>query len=50
MGQIYGTVLLSQEPLCLDDVVDHLDVSEGNGQLKLTNVGAFGDRSASLQQ
>ena len=42
MGQIYCTVLLSQDPLCLDDVVDRLDVSKATVSLNLRTLEHLG--------
>ena len=30
IGQLYGAMLLSDQPLCLDDLVEQLDISKAN--------------------
>lgn len=42
MGQIYGALLLSSKPLCLDDLVEELDISKASASVNirgLENVG-----------
>jgi len=35
MGQMYGAMLMSDRPLCLDDMVEQLDISKANASMNM---------------
>lgn len=41
-GQIYGALLLSSRPLCLDDMVDLLDISKANASMTMRTLENMG--------
>jgi DNA-binding transcriptional regulator GbsR (MarR family) len=42
MGQLYGALLLSDQPLCLDDLVERLDISKANVSMNLRSIENLG--------
>jgi DNA-binding transcriptional regulator GbsR (MarR family) len=42
MGQIYGALLLSDRPLCLDDLVERLDISKANASMNMHSLDTLG--------
>ncbi|MDZ4766038.1 MAG: ArsR family transcriptional regulator [Chloroflexota bacterium] len=42
MGQLYGALLLSQRPLCLDDLVETLDISKANASMNIRTLENMG--------
>jgi HTH-type transcriptional regulator, glycine betaine synthesis regulator len=42
MGQLYGALLLSDKPLCLDDMVDRLDISKANASMNMRTLENMG--------
>lgn len=42
MGQIYGAMLLSSRPLCLDDLVESLDISKANASINMRTLENMG--------
>ncbi len=42
MGQLYGTLLLSDEPLCLDDMMDRLGISKANVSMNMRTLEHMG--------
>ena len=42
MGQIYGALLLSDKPLCLDDLVERLDISKANVSMNMRSLENLG--------
>jgi DNA-binding transcriptional regulator GbsR (MarR family) len=41
-GQIYGALLLSSKPLCLDDMVELLDISKANASMTMRTLENMG--------
>jgi DNA-binding transcriptional regulator GbsR (MarR family) len=42
MGQIYGALLLSSKPMCLDDLVENLDISKANASMNMRTLENMG--------
>lgn len=42
MGQIFGALLLSARPLCLDDLVEQLDISKANASMNMRTLENMG--------
>lgn len=42
MGQLYATLLLSDEPLCLDDMMDRLEISKANVSMNMRTLEHMG--------
>ena len=42
MGQLYGALLLTDRPLCLDDFVERLDISKANASINMRTLENFG--------
>ena len=42
MGQIYAAMLLSDRPLCLDDLVERLDISKANASMNMHTLENMG--------
>jgi HTH-type transcriptional regulator, glycine betaine synthesis regulator len=42
MGQLYGTLLLSDEPLCLDDMMERLGISKANVSMNMRSLELMG--------
>lgn len=42
MGQLYGALLLSERPLCLDDMVELLDISKANASMNMRTLENMG--------
>jgi DNA-binding transcriptional regulator GbsR (MarR family) len=42
VGQIFGALLLSDQPLCLDDLVEHLDISKANASMNIRTLENLG--------
>ncbi len=42
VGQLYGALLLSDEPLCLDDLVQQLDISKANASMNMRTLENMG--------
>jgi len=42
MGQMYGAMLLSDRPLCLDDMVERLDISKANASMNMRTLENMG--------
>jgi DNA-binding transcriptional regulator GbsR (MarR family) len=42
MGQLYGALLLSDRPLCLDDFVELLDISKANASINMRTLENLG--------
>lgn len=42
VGQLYALLFLSQEPLCLDDMVERLKISKGNASLNIGKLESLG--------
>lgn len=42
MGQMYGAMLLSDRPLCLDDLVERLDMSKANASMNMRTLENMG--------
>jgi len=42
MGQLYGALLLSSRPLCLDDMVERLDISKANVSMNMRTLENMG--------
>lgn len=42
MGQLYGAMLLSDRPLCLDDLVERLDISKANASMNIRTLENMG--------
>lgn len=42
MGQLYGTLLLSDEPLCLDDMMDRLGISKASVSMNMRSLEHMG--------
>ena len=42
IGQIYGALLLSDRPLCLDDLVERLDISKANASMNMHSLDTLG--------
>ncbi len=42
MGQLYGALLLSDKPLCLDDLVERLDISKANASMNMRTLENMG--------
>lgn len=42
MGQIYAAMLLSDRPLCLDDLVERLDISKANASMNMRTLENMG--------
>jgi len=42
MGQLYGALLLSDRPLCLDDMVERLDISKANASMNMRTLENLG--------
>jgi len=48
MGQMYGAMLMSDRPLCLDDMVEQLDISKANAQHEYAHARKYGHGAAGL--
>lgn len=42
MGQLYAAMLLSDKPLCLDDLVERLDISKANASMNMRTLENLG--------
>jgi HTH-type transcriptional regulator, glycine betaine synthesis regulator len=42
IGQLYGALLLSDHPLCLDDMVEQLDISKANASMNMRTLENMG--------
>ncbi len=42
MGQMYGAMLMSDRPLCLDDLVERLDISKANASMNMHTLESMG--------
>lgn len=42
MGQLYGAMLLSDKPVCLDDLVQRLDISKANVSINIRTLETMG--------
>lgn len=42
MGQMYGAMLMSDRPLCLDDLVERLDISKANASMNMHTLESLG--------
>jgi DNA-binding transcriptional regulator GbsR (MarR family) len=42
IGQLYGTMLLSDKPLCLDDLVERLDISKASASMNMRTLENLG--------
>jgi DNA-binding transcriptional regulator GbsR (MarR family) len=42
VGQLYGAMLLSDQPLCLDDLVEQLDISKANASMNMRTLENMG--------
>ena len=42
IGQLYGAMLLSDKPLCLDDLVEQLDISKANASMNMRTLENMG--------
>jgi len=42
MGQMYAAMLLSDRPLCLDDLVERLDISKANASINMHTLETMG--------
>jgi DNA-binding transcriptional regulator GbsR (MarR family) len=42
IGQLYGALLLSDQPLCLDDLVEQLDISKANASMNMRTLENMG--------
>ncbi|MDX2137851.1 MAG: ArsR family transcriptional regulator [Chloroflexota bacterium] len=42
VGQLYGALLLSDQPLCLDDLVEQLDISKANASMNMRTLENMG--------
>ncbi len=42
MGQMYAAMLLSDKPLCLDDLVERLDISKANASMNMRTLENLG--------
>lgn len=42
MGQLYGALLLSSEPLCLDDLMDRLEISKASVSMNMRTLEHMG--------
>jgi DNA-binding transcriptional regulator GbsR (MarR family) len=42
MGQLYGAMLLSDKPLCLDDLVERLGISKANASMNMRTLENMG--------
>lgn len=42
IGQLYGALLLSDHPLCLDDLVEQLDISKANASMNMRTLENMG--------
>ncbi len=42
MGQLYGTVMLSDEPLCLDDMMERLQISKASVSMNMRSLENMG--------
>lgn len=42
MGQLYGAMLMSDKPLCLDDLVERLDISKANASMNMRTLENMG--------
>jgi DNA-binding transcriptional regulator GbsR (MarR family) len=42
MGQMYGAMLMSDRPLCLDDMVEQLDISKANASMNMHTLESMG--------
>lgn len=42
MGQLYGAMLLSDKPLCLDDMVERLDISKASASMNMRTLENMG--------
>ncbi|NDJ62550.1 MAG: hypothetical protein GYB67_15585 [Chloroflexi bacterium] len=42
MGQLYGAILLSPKPLCLDDLVERLAISKANASMNMRTLENMG--------
>lgn len=42
MGQLYGAMLLSDRPLCLDDMVERLDISKATASMNMRTLENLG--------
>ncbi|MBE2268922.1 MAG: hypothetical protein IAE80_11875 [Anaerolinea sp.] len=42
IGQLYGAMLLSDKPLCLDDMVERLDISKANASMNMRTLENLG--------
>jgi DNA-binding transcriptional regulator GbsR (MarR family) len=42
MGQLYGAMLLSSKPLCLDDMVERLDISKATASMNMRTLENLG--------
>ena len=42
IGQLYAMLFLSEEPLCLDDMVERLKISKGNASLNIRKLESLG--------
>jgi DNA-binding transcriptional regulator GbsR (MarR family) len=42
MGQLYGAILLSDRPVCLDDLVERLDISKANVSINIRTLENMG--------
>lgn len=42
IGQLYGALLLSDRPLCLDDFVERLDISKANASINMRTLENLG--------
>ncbi|MDX2160135.1 MAG: ArsR family transcriptional regulator [bacterium] len=42
MGQLYGALLLNDKPLCLDDLVERLDISKANVSMNMRTLENLG--------
>jgi HTH-type transcriptional regulator, glycine betaine synthesis regulator len=42
VGQLYGALLLSDEPLCLDDMVEQLEISKANASMNMRTLENMG--------
>ena len=42
IGQLYGAMLLGDQPLCLDDLVEQLDISKANASMNMRTLENMG--------
>lgn len=50
IGQLYAMLFLSQEPLCLDDMVERLKISKGNASLDIRKLESLGVAKTGLRE